>query len=303
MKKTYYSNGKLLITAEYVVLDGALAFALPTKFGQNLIVEESKTKTIQWKSIDHDGTIWFEETIPFDEIQNPGNRKADVVREVLVDILHGAHLLQPDFLDQHQGFTVTTELSFPRFWGLGTSSTLINNIAQWFGVDAFRLLRNTFGGSGYDIACAQNDFPLLYQLENEQSNVQRIDFNRDFTNQIYFLYLNQKQSSKAAIASYYGKQQDISGTIMQIDRLTQKIINAETIEAFRNGLEKHEIIMSEVLEMNTVKENYFADFNGTIKSLGAWGGDFVMVVTPDNPKEYFEARGFNTLLSYYEMIL
>ena len=40
-KKTFYSNGKLLITAEYLVLDGAKAFALPTKFGQNLIIEET----------------------------------------------------------------------------------------------------------------------------------------------------------------------------------------------------------------------------------------------------------------------
>ena len=41
MKTTYYSNGKLLITGEYLVLDGAEALALPTKFGQNLIIENA----------------------------------------------------------------------------------------------------------------------------------------------------------------------------------------------------------------------------------------------------------------------
>jgi mevalonate kinase len=41
MKETFYSNGKLLITGEYLVLDGATAFALPTKIGQNLIVEKT----------------------------------------------------------------------------------------------------------------------------------------------------------------------------------------------------------------------------------------------------------------------
>jgi hypothetical protein len=30
-EKTFYSNGKLLITGEYLVLDGAKAFALPKK--------------------------------------------------------------------------------------------------------------------------------------------------------------------------------------------------------------------------------------------------------------------------------
>ena len=44
MKKEFYSNGKLLITGEYLVLDGAKAFALPTKFGQNLIVEKGNNQ-------------------------------------------------------------------------------------------------------------------------------------------------------------------------------------------------------------------------------------------------------------------
>ena len=42
MKQTFYSNGKLLITGEYLVLDGAKAFALPTKFGQKLTIEETE---------------------------------------------------------------------------------------------------------------------------------------------------------------------------------------------------------------------------------------------------------------------
>ena len=42
MEKTYYSNGKLLLTGEYVVLDGAEALAVPTRFGQNLTVKQVK---------------------------------------------------------------------------------------------------------------------------------------------------------------------------------------------------------------------------------------------------------------------
>jgi hypothetical protein len=48
---------------------------------------------------------------------------------------------------------------------LGTSSTLINNIAQWFGIDAYELLWKSFGGSGYDIASAQHNKPIVYQLQ------------------------------------------------------------------------------------------------------------------------------------------
>jgi mevalonate kinase len=68
MKKTFYSNGKLLITGEYVVLDGAKALALPTKFGQNLIIDEGNNELITWKSFDKDGSIWFEDNIPFSSI-------------------------------------------------------------------------------------------------------------------------------------------------------------------------------------------------------------------------------------------
>ena len=40
--QSYYSNGKLLITGEYAVLDGALSLALPTKFGQELNVFQTE---------------------------------------------------------------------------------------------------------------------------------------------------------------------------------------------------------------------------------------------------------------------
>jgi hypothetical protein len=55
--------------------------------------------------------------------------------------------------------------------------------------------------------------------------------------------------------------------------------------------------------MQTVKERFFPDFKGVIKSLGAWGGDFALVVSKDNPSSYFKEKGFTTLLSYKEMIL
>ena len=68
MKTTFYSNGKLLITGEYLVLDGAKALALPTKFGQNLVVEKSNTHQIKWTSYDADKSIWFDEIMPLTDI-------------------------------------------------------------------------------------------------------------------------------------------------------------------------------------------------------------------------------------------
>ncbi|SHM06964.1 GYDIA family GHMP kinase [Flavobacterium xinjiangense] len=304
MQQTFYSNGKLLITGEYLVLDGAKAFALPTKLGQNLIVEKGTNLEIQWKSYDADKSIWFEDTISFAAISNERNSENESVKSTLIAILHEAFVLNPDFINLSEGYTITTELGFPKSWGLGTSSTLINNIAQWLQIDAFTLLKNSFGGSGYDIACAQNDTPILYHLEQGKPIVEKVIFSPEFVESLYFVYLNKKQNSKAAINSYYNqKNNNLAKTIAKNNKITQAILQADTLKSFASAIEKHEADMSTILEMQTVKESIFPDFDGVIKSLGAWGGDFILAIAKDNPKDYFTARGYDVVLSYMDMIL
>lgn len=304
MKKTFYSNGKLLITGEYLVLDGAKAFALPTKMGQNLNIEEGGNKEIIWKSYDADGSIWFEDTLLFSDISKEVNPETESVKNTLTTILHEAFKLNPDFILNSDGYTITTELGFPKSWGLGTSSTLINNIAQWLQIDAFTLLKNSFGGSGYDIACAQNDSPIVYQLEQGNPIVEKVTFNPDFTNNLYFVYLNKKQSSKSAIAAYnMNKKNNLPRTIALNDLITSEVLNATTIQSFTAAIQKHEVQMSIILETQTIKESLFPDFNGVIKSLGAWGGDFVMAIATENPSDYFISKGYETIIPYHEMIL
>lgn len=303
MKKRFYSNGKLLITGEYVVLDGALALALPTKFGQDFVIEQGQNKEIVWKSFDSDGSIWFNETIPFLDIIHNSNFKNQPERNTLIGILHEAYLLNPAYIINHEGYCIATHLTFPKFWGLGTSSTLINNISQWLAIDAFTLLKNSFGGSGYDIACAQNDTPILYQLANGKPILKKVYFAPKFTKNLYFVYLNKKQSSKNAITSYFKKQKNSTETISKINAITDTIVISKNIEEFISEIEKHETILSEILETSTVKEELFSDFKGTVKSLGAWGGDFVMVVSKDNPRNYFKEKGYKTLIAYKDMIL
>lgn len=304
MSKTFYSNGKLLITGEYVVLDGAMAFALPTKFGQSLVVEESKDKVLNWKSYDYDNSIWFETVIPFSSIIK--KERFDITENIknkLIEILHEAYKINPEFIKHSKGYTVTTALTFPKNWGLGTSSTLINNIADWLQIDAFELLQKSFGGSGYDIACAQNNSAIIYQLEIGKPFSKTIDFNPSFKEKIYFVYLNKKQNSRDAIANYRNKRNEISKLIPEINSITESVVSTNSIDVFIHQLEKHEMLLSTILEKETAKQLYFPDFNGTIKSLGAWGGDFVMAISNDNPTVYFKSKGFDTILPYQEMIL
>jgi mevalonate kinase len=304
MKKTFYSNGKLLITGEYLVLDGAKAFALPTKSGQNLIVENGVNHEINWKSYNADGRIWLEERIPFKVISSGVKPENESILNTLITILQHAYLLNPNFLHLSEGYCITTELTFPKNWGLGTSSTLINNIAQWLEIDAFVLLKNSFGGSGYDVACAQNNWPILYHLKEGKPLVEKTTFNPLFIKNLYFVYLNKKQNSKTAIASYNkNNRSDLAFKIEALDKITFDVLNAKTIQQFAYALEQHEQTMSAILGIRTVKEDLFPDYDGVVKSLGAWGGDFVMIISEKDPTEYFQKKGYNTLLKYNEMIL
>ncbi len=305
MKKTFYSNGKLLLTGEYVVLDGAKAIALPTKYGQFLDIEKGPEQMIRWQSYDADSSIWFEDHISFDNIRNKENFGPQAgIKNTLIEILYEAAQLNPDFLTSDTGYNVTTRLTFPRLWGLGTSSTLINNIAQWLQVDAYRLLESSFGGSGYDIACAQNNTPIIYQLTRfKRPMVTPLQLHLSFCQNLYFVYLNQKQSSKSAIMSYYDKQQRIDKMIPKIDALTEAILVTDDLYQFGSLINQHESILSDILEMETVKERFFNDFKGVLKSLGAWGGDFILAIAPNDPTAYFKEKGFPIVIPYSEMIL
>lgn len=301
--QTFYSNGKLLITGEYVVLDGAKSLAVPTRFGQNLLIKKGVNKQINWISFDADKSIWFEDKISFEAIKHKQLLETNhAVKNTLIEILHQAYLQNPLFLNE-EGYEIETHLTFPRIWGLGTSSTLINNIGQWLQIDAFELLNKSFGGSGYDIACAQNNSPIIYHLENEIPHFKEIHFNPKFKENIHFVYLNQKQSSKTAISNYLRQRHKTNKVISKINTITYEAIDCNEGKEFAKLMEQHEIIMSDVLETKTVQENLFPDFKGVVKSLGAWGGDFAMILSKENPKNYFIEKGYSTILSYEEMVL
>jgi mevalonate kinase len=65
---TFYSNGKLLLTGEYLVLEGATALAVPTKFGQDLSVEKIKEPQLIWGSFTNTGDCWFEAVLSYQNL-------------------------------------------------------------------------------------------------------------------------------------------------------------------------------------------------------------------------------------------
>ncbi|BFP40438.1 GYDIA family GHMP kinase [Flavobacteriaceae bacterium GF1] len=302
METTYYSNGKLLLSAEYAVLDGALALAVPTTYGQSLEIIPSDSATLEWQSLEHYNEVWFSATLDtktFD-IHSCSNSE---LAETLKRILTQARELNPKFITGSKGYRTTSQLSFPRNWGLGSSSTLLNNIAQWASINPYTLLERTFGGSGYDIACAQHNTPILYQLVDKKPTVEEVVFQPSFQSQLYFVYLNQKQDSRAAIANYRKQDFDTLTLVTDLTGITRELFQATTLTDFESLLTEHETILSKVLKIAPIKERLFSDYYGAIKSLGGWGGDFVLATGNEKTPSYFKARGFTIVVPYSDMVL
>lgn len=306
----FYSNGKLLLTGEYLVLDGATSLAIPTKFGQDLIVEPIKEPQLIWGSFTSKGDCWFEAVFDLPKLRlanctfnSDKEGSAEFIAETLLEILEEARKMNPKFLDVTHGFVVKTALTFPRNWGLGTSSTLINSIASWAKVDAFKLLWNSFKGSGYDIACAQNNTPVFYQIKNKQPIVTKAIFNPSFKENLFFVHLNKKQDSKEGIAKFRESNINFDKEIKRISEISEAFLQVQLIEDFNKLIVEHEQIISSIIKLTSVKERVFPDYFGEIKSLGAWGGDFVLVTGNKETPSYFLNKGFDTILTYSEMIL
>ena len=303
----YFGHGKLLISGEYFVLDGAKALALPTKVGQSMTVKYSQSfePILYWKSYDVNGKLWLEAKFEFWRFdcldENP---KKEVL--LLQKILRQARKQNSHFLRENVDVLVETYLGFPLEWGLGSSSTLIYNIAQWAYISPFELLFKTYGGSGYDIACAQSEGPIVYHKNNTGPNWSPVTFNPTFKQNLYFVYLGKKQNTGKAIEYYNSLRPFDPELILNLSTITDDLMMAKSLEEFEFLLEAHERIISKNLKMNTVKEERFSDYWGMVKSLGAWGGDFVIVTSSKSADEttaYFEKHGHNIVIPYEEIIL
>ncbi len=302
---TTRASGKLLLTGEYFVLDGAVALAVPVRFGQTLRAMTVQTPGILvWNSTDQDGQAWFQATFDTKTLDIVTETNAETA-QTLQSILRACRSQNPAFLTGSQGVEVTTQIDFPREWGLGSSSTLIAALGRWANVNPYQLLFDTLGGSGYDIACAYAEGPLLYQLKKAQPTVQSVDFQPTFTKNIYFVYLGKKQNSREGISRYRPRADAFKITAAEISRLTERCLMATTLPEFEQVIQQHESIVSRALDLPTVKSQFFNDFPGAVKSLGAWGGDFVLATStlPETEvRDYFQQKGFGTVLSWGEMM-
>ena len=117
------------------------------------------------------------------------------------------------------------------------------------------------------------------------------------------MHLNQKQNSREGIQRFKEKRSNIKDELKEISEISLKMSKATDLAEFEHLIREHEQIISKIIELPTVKEKLFPDYFGEIKSLGAWGGDFVLVTGNESTSDYFKQKGYNTILSYSEMVL
>ena len=295
-----YSNGKVLLTGEYVILDGALSLAAPTKFGQHLKFQENLSNLINWKSINFDGNIWFECLITSDtlKVKSTSSQK---ISNTLVEIINFIREYNPSFLKKC-GSDISTNLTFEKNLGLGSSSTLISNLSKISGVNPYTINNKIFKGSGYDIACAESISPILYKLDKDQKIINEVSFKPSFNEHIYFVYLNKKQNSILEIERY-NKNKASNSIVNEISNITSEILVCNSIDGFNKLIDAHELIVSKLISKQTIKDVLFKDFDGSIKSLGAWGGDMIMVTSKTDPSKYFIEKGYSTIFKFKELLV
>jgi len=301
----FYSNGKLLLTSEYVVLDGIECLALPTKFGQSLSVKKNQSDEFNWLSYDNKNHIWFKEKYTINNRNSLSyHGKKNEISDTLLKIFNSIIKLNKLIFNDNIGYDFISKLSFSKNWGLGSSSTLVNNLANWAKVDPYELLKLTFGGSGYDIACANYNKPIQFSNLNNKISVNEINFNPVFKENIFFIYLGEKQNTRDGIEKYRSKKNDLSDEIKkEFININQSLVKTNDIKEFEKYLTRHEFLISTLIGLMPVKEKLFKDYKkGIVKSLGAWGGDFVLVTGTKTDMQYFTKKGYKIIFKYSQLI-
>ena len=301
--KTCYASGNLMIAGEYFVLKGATALAVPLKYGQQMDVTagEGDQDFIHWKAYET-GKLWFEARFRQDMLHIIETSDPEIAGR-LQRILHAIQLLKNELLPVP--CLITCHIRFPVSWGWGSSSSLIANLARWAEVDPFELHDMVSEGSGYDVAASLSPGPLLFRKTESRMETMPVNFRPPFRDSIHFVYLGNKLSSSESIRQHRALMEKGTAAIPEIDRLTHVIAAEQEIDRFTTALKRHETLLSEALHLEPVGKR-FVDFDGAVKSLGAWGGDFAMAVSSRSKEyvaEYFRGKGLRILFQFNDIIL
>ena len=203
MENLFHANAKLMISGEYLVIDGALALCVPLNVGQGLKVTEIEPNDdalIYWEAREM-GESWFRATFSANDF-SIRDTTDDSVAERLKLFFAAITEFAPGCFSKGKSYKFETNNEFKRQWGLGTSSALIANLSRWAGINPFDLHFSVSNSSGYDVATAMSGGPILYQVKNKVPSVRSANFYPPFSDQLYLVYLGNKLFSDSEVTRY-----------------------------------------------------------------------------------------------------
>ncbi len=302
----YISWAKLMLSGEYSVKLGATALVLPLKRTQKMAVEaEKESGNIHWISGDFHSS-WFEAEIMLKEEVHIRSQNAQA-SSFLKGLLETAIEMKPDFLHKLlQANTVRVNNDFSRHWGWGSSSAMISNIAQWAEINAWEFHQKVSNGSGYDVLAAQAANPFLYRLKENSYQQKDVNLDFSFADELVFFYQGAKQNSETSLKKFI-EQKIINKTdLAKISRISIDLTKSKNLHDFVELMREHEEITSRLTGLESIQRIKYPDYNGVIKSLGAWGGDFALMASPDGveySEQYLFDKGVRTYFNWKDIVL
>ena len=306
--RSYFSHGKVLLAGEYAVLAGVEALAFPTRIGQWQHVWEMPAKGVSkmvWQSKDADGSVWFECRIDTD-IMHATETTDEGTSDTLIKLLREIQLVNPA-LFEHRNIRIETQCEFNRTFGLGSSSTMVCNLAKWSGMDAFKLQKSVFGGSGYDIAVGMLGKPVVYWLEEDRPCWSNWQFPGQLSQDWFLAFPGEKQNSRESLNAVHEKLDLMSrdvALLQQMNACIGAIKQPRSLPMLEAMLEMWQALLGQRLELPRAYDNLgvSAVKGGVCKYLGAWGGD-VLLVNQTTLDAYPELVKSMTIESWNEFII
>jgi len=97
---------------------------------------------------------------------------------------------------------------------------------------------------------------------------------------------------------------DLQKDIEAVSDISRAVPKCESLDEFGLLMQCHERIIARCIDQEPIQKR-FPDFEGVLKSLGAWGGDFILAATewPENQvKEYFKWKGLEVVFKYNNLV-
>ena len=133
---------------------------------------------------------------------------------------------------------------------------------------------------------------------------QSVSFDPRFEDHLYFMYQGNKRDTAQEIKRFKSLEHSpefIKKSIKTINDIGQTMLKTQSLDEFCHLIDLHEDTIAAVVDHPPIKMKNFSDFDGSIKSLGAWGGDFMLVASRlpyDTIKNYFLRKGKSVVLTY-----